>query len=40
MLLILFAKELIDHQPQVPSAGRRKLANRLPVAGGFDGAEG
>ena len=39
MLLILFAKELID-QPQVPSAGRRKLANRLPVAGGFDGAEG
>lgn len=40
MLLILFAKGLTDHQPQVPSASRRKLANRLPVAGGFDGAEG
>ena len=40
MLLILFAKGLTDHQPQVPSAGRRKLANRLPVAGGFDGGRG
>ena len=28
------------HQPQAPSAGRRKLANRPPVAGVFDGAEG
>ena len=28
MLLILFAKALTDlHQPQVPSAGRRKLAD-------------
>ena len=40
MLLILFAKGLTDHQPQVPSAGRRKLANRLSVAGAFDGVEG